>query len=336
MTQAKWAQITAALALLLLSIHPTYARDIYWLRYEKSAQPYVAEMYSTLPKIELAKMNKFHPFYLRGNPANRAVVDAQIGFQIPFLTVARDTPRGRFKGTLMSLTSVNTLIDVMETETAPVVNNDYRMGLKFFFQYYPDNSGWFKNYHLTFLPILHESTHIGDEFAIHSMNHHPDFMRVNIGYEVWQLFVGFNRHYDYHRPNLSAEIGYQRLLSGQDGFYKIDNTEELQGHPIVPSKRRDGWFLRGEYNLPLSTNPRNRTSFVFSTEIRHDIKMGYTTQNPESRTWLGNFYAGFRMPLAGSSYHAGIYLHHYRGVIPYGQLRDVDGFRMTGLSVVVN
>ena len=220
MTKATWIKTAVAITLLLLSTGRVNARDIYWLRYEKSAQPYIAEMYSTLPKIEIAKMNKFHPFYLRGNPANRAVADAQIGFQIPIITVATNTSQGRFKGSLMSLTSVNTLIDVMESETAPVVNNDYRMGLKLFFQYYPANSGWFKNYHLTFLPILHESTHIGDEFTIHSMNHHPDFMRVNIGYEVWQLFVGFNRNYDYHRPNLSAEIGYQRLLSAKTVFTK--------------------------------------------------------------------------------------------------------------------
>lgn len=339
MNKLRFTRIIFALLLLSTTIsQQTQAQtELHWFRHSRAAQPYIAEMYSTLPKIEMVKMNKFHPFYLRDTPADRFSVESQAGFQLPFLTIKKENRSGTFSATALSVTSVNTLIDTMEPETAPVVNNDYRLGAKLFITFTPKNShGFFKNYHITLLPILHESTHIGDEFAIHTINRLDDFMRVNIGYEVCQLFVGFNRDYDIRQPNLSAEIGYQRLLPGESGFYKTNNTEELQGHTITPSKRRNGWFLRGEYSQPLSQKSTHKASFVLSTEIRRDIKFGYTPQNPESGTWIGNLYAGLRLPIINTGYHVGIYLRHYRGVIPYGQMRDVDGFYMTGLSVVVN
>lgn len=327
------------LSLLLLTIanRAEAQTEYHWFRHEGVAQPYTAEMYSTLPKIELVKMNKFHPFYLKGNPADRVLVEAQAGFQLSFLTIERELSHGRLKATLSSTTNVTTLIDVLEKTTAPVVNNDYRIGAKLFFHYTPTNSSnsFFKNYHLTLVPILHESTHIGDEFTIDSYTKLDDFARINIGYEVWQLNVGFNKDYDRRKPNLSAEIGYQRLLPNKPGFYKIDKNE-VKGQEIPLSKNKDSWFLRAEYTYPILYKGITGNNLVASAEIQRGTKFGYTADNPEKRAWSANLYAGYRIPIKNTQRHVGIYLRHYRGIIPYGQLRDMDGFYMTGLSVVVN
>ncbi len=324
------------LAFVLVLIHkPGCSQSVKWFSYQKNMQSCIAEMHSPSNKLELVKLNKLHPFYYKNDATERLFIEAQMGFQFPFLTVMKQLERGQIETSICAPVSILTLVDMFENETAPVINNDYRFGAKILFLFSPENSNdaFVKNYHMTLVPVFHESTHIGDEFALHGYNQIPDFARINVSYEAWQIMVGINRPQRDQKNNLSAGIGYERLMPYKDGYYNIDSME-VKGAEITPSDGRDLWFARAEYFYSLRFKNKSTTDLVASTEVRREIKFGYTPDEPEKRVWSVNFYLGCRFPVKNTKRNIGIYYRHYRGIVPYGQLRNNDNFVLHGLSVV--
>lgn len=326
--------------LLVLVILPNgntvSCQDFKWFSYEGYSQPFIAEMQAPLIKMELTKMNKLHSYYYNKNAAERPFIETQTGFQIPVFSVEKLTPRGAINIAAFSPIGILTLTDMFEDVTAPVINNDYRFGVKTIIMYTPQNkNGLFKNYYFTIVPMFHESTHLGDEFSLHGYNQIPDFARINVSYEAWQFFAGLNRPHEDQNRNLNIEIGYQRLMPYKAGYYNVDSLE-VKGVSITPSKTRDLWFFRAEYYHALSYNNQKAGEFVLSSELRRDIKYGYTIDDPEKRTWSLNTYLGYRIPVKNTVRRIGIYYRHYRGIVPYGQLRDREGFVLNGLSLVIN
>jgi hypothetical protein len=324
------------LALVLVLIHkPGCSQSVKWFSYQKNTQAYIAEMHSPSNKLELVKLNKLHPFYYKNNATERPFLEVQMGYQLPVLSFEKQLNSGQFQLSFCAPVSILTLVDMFERETAPVINTDYRFGAKLFFVFTPDkeNSGFLKNYYLTYVPVFHESTHIGDEFALHGYNQIPDFARINVSYEAWKLIAGINKCRNEGKDNLSAEVGYQRLMPYKDGYYNVDSLE-VKGADIIASDARDVWFARVEYSHSFTFNNELFTELVASSDVRRDIRFGYTPDEPEKRVWSVNVYVGCRFPLKNTKRKIGVYYRHYRGIVPYGQLRDQDDFVLNGLSVV--
>jgi len=324
--------------IVLMAINTTVVgQKLEWFSYHNFSQPFIAEMYSSLIKMETVSLNKLHPLYYKSDASARPFIEVQTGYQLPVFLYAREHTLGNLKIALSTPVSILTMVDLFESETAPVINTDYRFGIQASFLFTPAGArnSFIRNYHVTLVPIFHESTHLGDEFVIHGYNRVPDFVRINVSYEAWQAIIGINRLHDNRKRNLSAEIGYQRLMPFQDGYYNVDSFE-VQGVHILPSQSRDLWFFRSEYVHPVGRNKGRAGEVVFSTEIRREPRFGYTAENPERPAWSGNVYIGYRVAVLNTPKRIGIYYRHYRGIVPYGQLRDQDGFVLHGVSLILN
>lgn len=333
----KWSTptLTASLILLLNTIHITSHSQRYsWFSHKTDQQPFIAEQYGSLIKMELVKMNSLHPFYYKSNATRRPFIEVQTGIDLPLLLINNSYDFGEITTLVHAPVSILTLVDMFESQTAPVIDNDYRFGFKVTVGYTPNNSEnrFIKNYHLTLVPIFHESTHLGDEFSLHGYSQIPDFARINLSYEAWQLFLGINRRSKPQQQNLSAELGYQRLMPYKQGYYDIDPFE-VKYRPILKSIKRDLWILRMQYIYPFR---KINSQMVASMESRRETKFGYSADYPERRTWSVNFYTGYRVPIKNSKRQLGIYYRHYRGIVPYGQLRNEGDFILNGVSIVVN
>jgi hypothetical protein len=324
--------------ILFLINNSLYSQNYNWFSYDTNNQSYIAEMHSSLLRMELVKWNKLHPFYYKSNATERPFIEVQTGFKLPIFSIENSFEHFDIKASISTPVSILTLVDMFESETAPVINNDYRFGVQMLFLFTPQNTNnsYFKNYHITLVPIFHESTHIGDEFALHGYSQIPNFSRINVSYEAWQIFAGVNRqHNDKNKRNLSAEIGYQRLMPYKVGYYDID-TFEVKGYNIIPSEKRDLWIFRTEYCHHLKLKNNTESELIASIEARREIRFGYTLNEPEKRVWSFNLYLGYRIPIKNTQKQLGIYYRYYRGIVPYGQLRNEDGFALNGISLVIN
>lgn len=297
-------------------------------------RPYQAEMFSPISKIEFIGFNKFHPSYYKNKNAEKRIFnEIQTGMQIPLFAKPLNLKKGELVFAITFPLSAVLLIDMYETETAPVINNDYRFGWELNTVYSPDKHqiSFIKNYSFTIVPVFHESTHIGDEYSIHGYLNNPDFKRINVSYEAWQLFAGINKQTKKVKPMLSAELGYQRLMPYKNAYYNIDSAE-VKGNEIILSNNRDIWLLRAELQIPLSENKKHRNYFI-STEFRRDLKFGYSLDNPEQKSFSVNLNTGIDLPVKNSRQRISIYLRYFRGVMPYGQLRDTDGLSIFGFGI---
>ncbi len=321
--------------LLIMGSPSLFSQHFYWFSYQKSDAPFLAEMYSPATKIEMVKSNSLHPLYYKNNDLKRPLTELQLGFQLPIFMFEKKWDAGTLNIALATPFSALTLIDFFEPTTSPVINTDYRFGTKVEFVFSPQDSTrrFFKNYYLTLVPIFHESTHIGDELALHGYTQNPNFYRINLSYEAWQLFIGFNRPYDKLKGNLSFDIGYQRLMPYKSGYYNIDSIE-TRGQNILFSKKRDVWIARAEYRYAFLFKNRRLNEAVASAEVRYDTKLGYTPENPEKQTWSVNFIVGYRMAIKNSNRYIGIYYRHYHGIVPYGQFRDKKGYVLNGIGII--
>lgn len=326
----------AAFIIVVIINQSIYSQDFNWLSYENYTQSFVAEMHSPLIKLEIIKMNKFHSHYYINNSHERPFMESQVGIMLPVFSYEKKYESGNLNIALTTPLSILTLVDMFENTTAPLINSDYRYGVSSTLIFSPKKiKSFIKNYHITLVPIVHECTHIGDEYALHGYAQIPDFARINLSYEVWQIFAGINRLHDEKSINISAEIGYQRLMPYKVGYYAIDPLE-VKDQDIILSNNRDKWIFRAEYYHPLNFNKERSGIIISSTEISRDTKFGYSLFNTETRAWSMNFYFGFRIPIKNTHKQFGIYYRYYRGIIPYGQLRDENGFVLNGISFIIN
>ncbi len=330
-----YKQIILTITVALLSVSAT-AQKLNWFTYEGN-NAFIAEMYSPLTKMELVSLNKLHPLYYQEGDFKRPFIEVQTGFNLPVIAFQKNLKFGNFSTSLSLPVSLLTAVDFFERETAPVINTDYRFGTEILLQYSPNKSvhSFFKSYHFRLVPIFHESTHIGDEFSLHGYHQIPEFKRINVSYEAWKIFLGFNNIRNNQIGNLRAEIGYQRLMPYKVGYYDIDPLE-VQGSEISLSKARDLWSLKAEYSYPLNFSHSNMHEVIASSALKREIKFGYTPENPEQWTWSVNFYFGYRIPIKHTPNQIGLYYRFYNGIVPYGQLRDEDGFSLHGLSLIIN
>jgi hypothetical protein len=312
------------------------AQPFNWWTKSEVAKPALANMYSGLSKIELIKAQKVHPQYYKGEIIDRPLNELQTGFRLPVFSFQKPLASGLLKTALDMPVAAVLLIDMYEEETAPVINNDYRFGLAFNAVYYPDalENAFIKNISFRYVPMFHESTHIGDEYALHGYSSVEDFMRINVSYEAWQLFLGLNSPDTLSGNLLSAEIGYQRLMPYKAGFYNTD-TFEVQGLEVLPGSERDIWLFRFNAQKEIGFMNKRRARVLFSSELRNEIKFGYTSLNPERRVWSVNALTAFSFETGVLQPRMGFFLRYYYGLNPYGQLRDQYNFQLFGAGIFI-
>ncbi|MEE4115133.1 MAG: DUF1207 domain-containing protein [Marinilabiliaceae bacterium] len=296
----------------------------------KVLKPFISEIRSTVIKTEFAFLNKLDKNYYVSDYTGRPFIETHLGVDIPVMSYS-NTLNG-LKFNLSGEIGNILLIDMFEEFTAPVINTDYFFGLRAGAIKYLENSS-INNIGLEVVPVFHESTHLGDEFSIHGFNDIPDFKRINISYEAWELAVVINDPDTIMSNLFSLKAGLQGLWNPGKGYYSTD-TLETKGYEVPQGKMNPEYYL--QFNLQRTDGFLCSASWmnIASLEIRNRIRFSYDINIPEERKWNYNLYFGWKHRSKTALRNIGFFLRYYHGIIPNGQFRNTDGYNYFGLSII--
>lgn len=316
-------------------------------------RPFLAEMHSTLPKIEIGYSKSYSEFNLleESKKFNRPLVELHLGIDAPLYAYRwGHAGNGHRWGIAVSLpVSVHVLEDMWDPVTAPVINTDYRFGspriraIRYF-----DGLRFLKNVSLSWLPAFHECTHLGDEITIYRKEENFPITRINVSYEFSEMHLTLND------PDTSRETlhslrlgGLYRISNRGLGWYSVRQDAELT-EPVELATSKYRYELYAQYQLQRSTGILASKRFVnvASLEARYRLRYGIpmyrrvdnaweTTEVNERMTWNVNFYFGWRFyPKSTANHSLSLLFHAYRGINPFGQLRNYPGYPFFGASLV--
>lgn len=219
------------------------------------------------------------------------------------------------------------MIEYMDGDSNPIVNNDYRFAgaVKASWTF---RDGLDLNGRMT---VGHESTHLGDEFTIFAERDHPDFERINVSYEYVEVAVGVDA------DRWTVRGGDIRVI-GDDGWYSDHLLEPVENPRTIPISRRNHepwigaeWRTRqpawrsADFEWFASADLRFRTVYDYhraSADAGEDVEPTY------------NILVGIRAPRvdAGAQILREIYFRYYEGVNPHGQFRNQRDYTYFGLG----
>jgi Protein of unknown function (DUF1207) len=244
--------------------------------------------------------------------------------------------------------SANIWFDFLEKSTAPILNTDFRLGIGEM-NYFRVLDWWIlKNFSVKFIPLFHESTHLGDELTLFRSQDSLPITRVNVSYETAELALLFNDPNGIVDNNYALKLGVRWLWNPRKGWYTI-RTEEGDTSKVIPSRRCiEGYVQYQGQNLDGFLSSKNAIQ-TFSLELRCRVLYGYPfylSPNNSSNKWEDisnleqyvlsvNALWGWKFALAeGEQSHFGAYLRAYLGPNPHGQFRNIPFYNFFGLSLV--
>jgi hypothetical protein len=216
------------------------------------------------------------------------------------------------------------VIEDFKDESAPIVDTDYRFGTMLKFQYGLREDLWLG---LKFVPWAHESTHLGDEYVIIAQQD-PEFKRVNPSFEYHEYGISLEKVFGADRLHVTARHGGINLW-GEDGYY----SDHLLGEEpsLTPSEKN----YEPSFGLEVRGRQFRGRHLFGSVDTRHKLVYAFERQpgETEEKQWSTKFAVGLAAPegTRGVPLKA-IYLHYYRGVNPYGQLRAQKDFWSVGVG----
>ena len=315
-------------------------------------KPFVSEIHSTISKVELGYSKSYSEFNLleENQKFERPVVEMHLGMDAPLFAYQWGTAGNSYKwGVAMSLPlSVHVLEDMWDPVTAPVINTDYRFGspriraIRNF-----EGKGFIKNISVSWLPIFHECTHLGDEITIYRKDENFPITRINVSYEYTELQLTLNDP-DKSRENLhSFRMGGMYRISNRGlGWYSIrPDAEATQPVELLPSNYRLEYY--GQYQFQRSSGflASKRVMNILSFEARNRLRYGIpmfrkvndvweTTEVKERMQWNLNLYFGWKFyPKSNLNHSISFLAHVYKGINPYGQLRNYPSYPFYGVSL---
>lgn len=216
------------------------------------------------------------------------------------------------------------MIEDFKDESNPIVDTDYRFGAMVKFQAGITDSSWLA---LRFVPLAHESTHLGDEYTIVA-SARRGFERVNVSYEYREYGVSYERAFD-RRSALTIRHGGISLIDDKKGYY----ADRLLGAAIptlTPSAKNFEPSFGVEYRLPSGGSRQ----FIASVDVRNRLQYSFHRSAGEAEhrrlTWT---MALGRTGIQGDRRFLRSYFGYFnRGVNPYGQLREQYPYWSAGIG----
>jgi hypothetical protein len=344
--------------IILLSSFSAYSQDTIrpaWDGFLESAgyaRPFISEMHSTVSKVELGYNKSYAEFNLleQKSSFDRPMVELHVGFDAPIYAISFGTIGNKPKwGLAVSLPlSVHVLEDMFDPVTAPVINTDYRFGsariraIRNF-----SGNDFIKNISFSWLPIFHECTHLGDEIIIYRMNDTFPITRINVSYEYTEFQITINDPDADRETRHSFRLGgLYRISSRGLGWFSVrKGVETLSDLNIPASNYRAEYYAEYQYQRTRGFLASKRFVNLISFEVRNRLRYGYplykkvdnvweTTEIKEKMQLNFNLYLGYKFyPRSNNTHSIGLFLHGYRGLNPYGQLRNYPGYPFFGLSL---
>lgn len=358
--------ILALLTLLKNDVSSKDNKTTIWDGFFKSvtySRPFISEIHSYSVKTDLGYsqvLNEYNmsvDYLLDKNRTFKLFVETHIGVDIPLYATEfydnKNTPDWLISSSIPM--SMHVFEDMFDNVTAPVINTDYRFGspaikaIKYLNK--EETNSYIDNISLTWLPIHHECTHLGDEITIFRKDNLFPITRINVSYEYTQLQITLNDP-EAKRENVhSLKFGGLLRISDRGlGWYSIRAEEgyTIESLELKESENRFEYWV--QYNMQRTEGflASSRVMNVFSIEVRNRVKYGIPTFKwlpdtntwetkfqDESRQWSVNAYLGYKFypKSEEDSYGIGLYLHGYIGINPYGQLRNLNGYKYLGISL---
>jgi len=316
------------------------------------SNPFLSEMHSTLCKVELGYNKSYSEFDLLEEKTkfDRPMVELHVGFEAPIYAFGYGTKGSNRKwgfGLRLPL-SVHVLEDMWGPETAPVINTDYRFGGPRMVAIRAISENRFiKNISFSWLTLFHECTHLGDEIVIYRMDENFPITRINVSYEFSEFQFTLNdpikSDINYH----SFRLGFLYRISNRGlGWFSVRKDVELTQELNIPAtKFRSEYYAEYQFQRAKGFMANKRFVNVLSFEARNRVRYGYpifkkvngvweTKEIKEAMQLNFNFYFGYRFhPRLESCQSIGLFFHAYRGLNPYGQLRNYPSYPFLGLSL---
>ena len=339
----------------------TYSQDsirTFWdgiIQKSPYSKPFQSEMHSTMNKIEWGYNKSYSEFDLLGEKSRfvRPMVEVHLGFEVPLLAYGYGTKASTSKwGFGMRLpVSMHVLEDMWGPETAPVIDTDYRFGgPRVVGIRHISEDGFVKNVSFSWQTLLHECTHLGDEIAIYRMNLNFPIKRVNVSYEFTEFQMTLNDPEMAKDNNHSFRLGLLYRLSNRGlGWFSVrEGIETDSGVVIAPSAYRTEFYAEYQMQRNKGFLASKRCVNVLSFEARERIHYGYpiyllnndgltikeTKEMKEARELCLNLYLGYKFyPKVNDGQSVGLFFHAYRGLNPYGQLRNYPSYPFFGASL---
>lgn len=316
-------------------------------------KPFISEIHSTLTRIEAGYSKSFSEYNLleQSSKFQRPFVELHLGIDAPLFAYKFGTAGESYKyGLAVSLPmSIHVLEDMWEPVTAAVINTDYRFGspririIRNFNEY-----KFIKNVSLSWLPIFHECTHLGDEIVIYRKDEKFPITRINVSYEYTELQLTLNDPDNSRENNHSFRLGgFYKISNRGLGWYSVRQDAELtQPIELKSSDYNYEIYLQYQYQRSSGFLASKQFMNVLSLEARDRLRYGIpmfkkvdtvwvTTDVKEKMQWNFNIYFGWRFyPKSNSNHSLGLLFHAYKGITPYGQLRNYPGYTFFGLSLI--
>jgi hypothetical protein len=316
------------------------------------ARPFVAEIHSPQLKVELGYSKSYSEFNLTEETEkfDRPIVEAHIGAVLPLY--ARRWGEWSF-GAMLPI-SVHVLEDMFDPVTAPVINTDYRFGgPRFAVMRHLSDTGFVRNFSVSWLPRFHECTHLGDEITLYRKDADLPITRINVSYGFTDLQLTLNDPAGLTDTVHSFRGGLSVRLSDRElGWFGVRESVEIDDEThLEHSDERLEYYLQYQFQRADGPLASPRALNVVSLEARRRLRYGYpiykyddatdtweTTPVRESMTMTFNVYAGWKFRPASAERPddlraLGLYFHFYRGINPYGQLRNYPGYPFFGVSL---
>ncbi len=240
--------------------------------------------------------------------------------------------------------SFSLFFDFSEIVTAPILNTDYRGALLEINYLHKFNHRMIKNIGVKFIPLFHESTHIGDELTIARIAAESEIIRVNVSYESMNLAITLNDPLNEDIKNRMYRIGAKFLLNPTKGWYTFSKYEG-DVTLVNPSSRWIEPYFQYQYQSSDCFFSFGNSMFVLSSDLSFRVKFSYPYHADDITTLTlvktTEHYLPSYTVLAGWHFfnsvnelsNVGLYLHAYSGINYHGQFRNLPNYQFYGVSI---
>jgi len=315
-------------------------------------KPFVSEIHSTANKLEMGYDMSYDEYNIQeeAKKFDRPVVIVDLGVDIPLYAMSfgkKFNGKNKWGWSLSLPVSIHLLEDMFESVTAPLINTDFNFGAPQFNLIRRFNgNGFIKNISLSWLPFFHQCTHLGDEIIIYRTQVKLPIIRVNISYYYTDLKLTINDP-DGSRNNLnSLKLGfYYRLSDNGYGWFSIEQgVETTENINIKHSEYRTEYYLNYRNQRSTGFLASKKVLNIFSFEAKRRVRLNYPSfkgsgtdwiekQVEEGHIWSFNLYFGWKFFMTENSNRSvGMFLRLYKGLNPFGQMRNNPNYKFIGLA----
>lgn len=321
--------------------------------------PLAAEPRSAETKLLFLGRASSVPFAL--NPGQSFIWDISVGAELPIVgrgtgdKANRDSPAAahEFAFGVWIPVSFHMVEDLGKDPSNPILDTDYRFGAMLKAQYGLGDRGIMRSrtIGLRYVPIAHESTHIGDEFTVGAIQKYPNqFERVNVSYQYYELGGScegmFLNPYATGALHTAFRAGFiHEAFHNGVGWYDTQLLYPIGGS-VTASKRNyepymgaEAVFFGSRGHIPRFLPVTEHLGLFTSVDIRDRTIYGYHRPSaavPEKTEWSVNSMLGWREQRTPRGFQPSYYVRYYHGVNPAGQFRSQANYQMFGLGLMVH